>query len=604
VIGSNNKEGKIIPLRTPFQPGTEVLKAEDSFVREIIKLEKEQEGAFVGKLDGKDIDIFLDLKKLLTKHVAVLAKSGSGKSYTVGVLAEEIMEKGIPLLIIDPHGEHSSLKYPNETEADKVIMPKFGVQPAAFIKQIQEYGDMNQNPNLKPLKLNSNLDIQELIALLPKLNTNQQALLYSAAKNLEKINFESLILELQMQDSPSKWNIIAVIDYLRKLEIFSSDYTSYNELIKSGKCSVINLKGINPEIQEVIVCKLMSDLFQERKKGNIPPFFAILEEAHNFAPERSFGETKASKILRTIASEGRKFGLGLCVVSQRPARVDKNILSQISTQIILKVTNPNDLRAICSSVEGITSDSEREIQNLPVGTAMITGLVDIPLFVDIRPRKTKHGGYAVEMFSDDEEDFLDEVKDFEKKDLMPLIKPRLSVKDMKLMSDKEIESIETFLMPAVLFTCKGEQEFNLLVELIKGEVVLDIDESKTLPLPELESLSPTQMDILKAAKAQFTPADMMTTLGIDFSRATAICQDLTEKGFLHYDGKYSLSNNIAIELPKYAFHKKIEHSKIDYTKMIEKKVAADDIKVRLSKLAEVKDVKECFIVYHKVSYKG
>ncbi|MBW3000124.1 DUF87 domain-containing protein, partial [Candidatus Woesearchaeota archaeon] len=204
VIGRKNKEGKIIPLRTPFQPGTEVLKAEDSFVREIIKLEKEQEGAFVGKLDGKNINIFLDLKKLLTKHVAVLAKSGSGKSYTVGVLTEEIMEKGIPLLIIDPHGEHSSLKYPNETEADKVIMPKFGVQPAAFIKQIQEYGDMNQNPNLKPLKLNSNLDVQELIALLPKLNTNQQALLYSSAKNLEKINFESLILELQMQDSPSK----------------------------------------------------------------------------------------------------------------------------------------------------------------------------------------------------------------------------------------------------------------------------------------------------------------------------------------------------------------------------------------------------------------
>ena len=79
---------------------------------------------------------------------------------------------------------------------------------------------------------------------------------------------------------------------------FSENFTNYNELIQSGKCSVINLKGFSPEIQQIIVYKLMKDLFEERKNGKIPPFFAVIEEAHNFMPERVFGDAKSTKILR------------------------------------------------------------------------------------------------------------------------------------------------------------------------------------------------------------------------------------------------------------------------------------------------------------------
>src|SRR3989344_474767 len=86
----------------------------------------------------------------------------------------------------------------------------------------------------------------------------------------------------------------------------------------------------------------ISKRFIYRKKRNVPPFFLVLEEAHNYVPERSFNEAKSSRILRQIFSEGRKFGLGVCLLLQRPPRVDKSALSQVTTQIILKVTNPND----------------------------------------------------------------------------------------------------------------------------------------------------------------------------------------------------------------------------------------------------------------------
>jgi DNA helicase HerA-like ATPase len=122
----------------------------------------------------------------------------------------------------------------------------------------------------------------------------------------------------------------------------------------------------------------------------------VVEEAHNYAPERGFSKTTSTDILRTIASEGRKFGLGMMVISQRPARIDKNVLSQCGTQVIMKVTNPNDLKAISKGLEGVTSYVEEELMRLPPGVAMlVSNEIERPVLVDIRIRKSKHGGESV-----------------------------------------------------------------------------------------------------------------------------------------------------------------------------------------------------------------
>ncbi|RLF38640.1 MAG: hypothetical protein DRN00_03715 [Thermoplasmata archaeon] len=126
----------------------------------------------------------------------------------------------------------------------------------------------------------------------------------------------------------------------------------------------------------------------------------IVEEAHNYCPERGYGNAVSSSILRTVASEGRKFGMGLCVVSQRPAKVDKNVISQCNTNIILKVTNPNDLRAIIQSVEGLTSETADEIKRLQVGVALVAGgSLTRPIMVEIRTRETSHGGRSITIIS-------------------------------------------------------------------------------------------------------------------------------------------------------------------------------------------------------------
>ncbi|HEX9816106.1 MAG TPA: ATP-binding protein, partial [Candidatus Thermoplasmatota archaeon] len=112
----------------------------------------------------------------------------------------------------------------------------------------------------------------------------------------------------------------------------------------------------------------------------------------------SGGTALSTDVLRTIAKEGRKFGMGLLIVSQRPANVDKTVLSQCNTQIIMKVTNPNDLKAITASVEGLTGDAADEIQRLDVGVAMVAGAqLAQPVLVEVRTRQTKHGGRSVDV---------------------------------------------------------------------------------------------------------------------------------------------------------------------------------------------------------------
>jgi DNA helicase HerA-like ATPase len=608
IIGYKDRQGLLKRVMVPFEQGTEVLRASDDFIISVLKFEEAgKSGAYVGKLEGRDISIHLDLKKLLTKHVAVLAKSGAGKSYVVGVLLEEIFERKVPLLVIDPHGEYSKMRFKNENEKEKELMPRFNIKPKGF--NITEYGDTSVVPEARPLRLNAHVSGSELIHLIPgKLSNNQLAILYSALKNIPEPNFEELLFELEREESSAKWSLVSVIEYLKNLNIFSESPTPFNEIIKSGNCSIINMKGINPDIQDIIVYKLCKDLFALRKQNKVPPFFLVVEEAHNYCPERSFGEKKSSEVLRNIASEGRKFGLGLCIISQRPARVDKSVLSQCTTQIILKVTNPNDLKAVSNSVEGITAESEKEIQNLPIGTALITGVTDIPLFVNIRPRKSMHGGHAVDILEQPEkEEFFEKIKEFEEQELLPIIKPQTSIKDLEVMSEKPIKKVTTLLVPAYLFKCKDkDQEYNLLVEMIDGFIVTDKEDFKTKRLPVLEELSKKELNMLQTAVSLkgFDTTQIIKKLGVNLDVEQEL-NSLVSKGYLDKSEgkKFKISDNVVFtRLSNVACFDKPEFANIKYHAKLEAKQNLDKTKDKLSKFTNVIDQNECFIVKREIVY--
>ncbi len=608
VIGYK-KDGRVMKPRIPFETGSEVLRAEDELIKEVIDIQtNEDDKGFIGMLEGREIKVSLDLNKILTKHLAVLAKSGAGKSYAVGVLLEEIAEKKVPVIVIDPHGEYSGLGKENDDEKDKEKLAILGLEPKSY--EVAEYGDPKLNPGIKPLLLSPRLTAQEITHLYPgKLTATQQAILYSALKNLNEITFESLLYELENEESPAKYSIIATIDHLRGTRLFSPAATPYSELVKPGRISIINLRGINPEIQEIIVYKLTKDLFQLRKQNKISPFFLVIEEAHNYCPERSFGETKASKIIRDVASEGRKFGLGLCVVSQRPARVDKNVLSQCSTQIILKVTNPNDIKALTASIEGLTSASEKEIQHLPIGTAIITGITDVPLLVRIRPRRTKHGGTAINVLKfnekKEEENILEAVNEFQEKEIMPVIKPTITEKDIMLMSDEPI-IIRTILTPAYQFLCREkDQQYKIIVEMVGGRIVVDKDKGIMKKIPNIKELTRKELRLIKTLyeKGGMSWEEISKTQGTitpeqDYSR-------IMEKGYIKDEGLIKLNEEYLFSrLSKAANHDEISYEEIKYDIKENPAVDVDTIKEILSTLTIIEDQRECWLVRYETIKKN
>lgn len=393
IIGSENKR---YMARSPFKLGSIVYKAEEQFIKKVLGIERE--GIYVGLLKDSQVKINLSPDVLIQKHACILAKSGSGKSYTVGVIIEEFIKKDIPVVIIDPHGEYVSLRRPNLDRQEMHIMKRFGIRPKGYNKNVYEFSPVcGKNRNAIPLYLEeTNLSFQDLLNLLPDATPVQKGILYEAYKNAKEKKFYFLkdILEgIREAKSNAKWNLIPQIEQIISMKLFSVNYTPINEIVRKGRCSVINLRGVPPYIQEILVSLLLTKIFDERKNESISPALIVIEEAHRYAPERGQGKSFAGEIIRTIASEGRKFGVGLVIVSQRPARVDKNVLSQCNTHIILKTTNPNDLKAIVASVEGLDTKSAGEIQMLPVGVAIVAGLpLPAPIFVEIRPRETLHGG--------------------------------------------------------------------------------------------------------------------------------------------------------------------------------------------------------------------
>jgi hypothetical protein len=132
------------------------------------------------------------------------------------------------------------------------------------------------------------------------------------------------------------------------------------------------------------------------------------------------------------------------------------------------VTNPNDLKSISESVEGITKGLESQIKILPVGTACVVGLIEQPLLVNIRIKRSEHGGTPVsltEKFKEQEED-VDTLYFY----------PKFLEEDVKKVASKDIEKIKMIYYPLYYLKCKfntpeGEKVDNIFVDGFSGELV-------------------------------------------------------------------------------------------------------------------------------------
>ncbi|MCC6328278.1 MAG: DUF87 domain-containing protein, partial [Acidobacteria bacterium] len=197
------------------------------------------------------------------------------------------------------------------------------------------------------------------------------------------------------------WRLDARFD--RQDSIFHThEHIELSELYRPGRCTILQLSEIEQTEQQVIVGTLLRRVNKARELtvgGHVDkgenfldyPVFTLLEEAHRFAPAGH--SVVSTNVLKQILSEGRKFGVGIGLITQRPGKLDQDVLSQCMTQIIMRIVNPIDQQTVAQSVEGAGRAMLAELPALTKGQAIISGVgINTPVMCRIRPRITVHGG--------------------------------------------------------------------------------------------------------------------------------------------------------------------------------------------------------------------
>ncbi|WP_404784710.1 ATP-binding protein [Altericista sp. CCNU0014] len=414
VIGYFHPSLGFMNPRRPPEPGARVYLADDRFLTGI--LNKQPMGAVgsahVGHLllrEGQSVPISLDVKELVSTHMAILAGTGSGKSYTAGVLIEELMRphNRAAVMIFDPHGEYGTL---DGMRGHPAFRGEDGYEPKVKILHPQD------------IRIRySSLDYGDVMALLPEMSERQQSILNKAFNLMRKskkgdrwdINdlrhavFQSDIVQDDNGNEKQGSSADALDWKLSKLEL--SDYfhafehLGPRDLFEPGQVTVLQMNEISQDEQQVICAALLRQTNQARvntvKEKHEPgdenylpyPVFVLLEEAHRFAPAHEPSRCKA--VIRTILSEGRKFGLGVGLITQRPGKLDSDVLSQCMSQFIMRIVNPVDQESLKYGVEAAGRDLLKELPALTKGQVIISGLcVNTPVLCQVRQRLTDHGG--------------------------------------------------------------------------------------------------------------------------------------------------------------------------------------------------------------------
>ena len=374
------RDGRLMRTFKPPLPGSKVMEAEEGLLKKFLGFT--DDGLLLGRLQHHEVEAKIDMTRLLQKHLAILAMSGAGKSHLTSIIMEELLERTketgrIATIVVDIHGEYVGFQY------DAVYGTKIKVVA----------GEEIATPLAK-------VRPEMLEEWLPNLSGPQKELLRSAIyelrKNAKSYSMKELIQYIDSSEvakEDTKKTLKRALSEIRRYRFISNKKENPHLIsdIKPGEIMILDFSSIDSlRKKQILVSFISRRLFNLRKKGKIPPFLLVIEEAHNFAREKAEASEAISKsIIETIAREGRKFGASLCLISQRPVNLSTTALSQCNTHIILRVTNPNDLMHIEMSSEGIDQRVAKSITSLKVGEAIIVGeAVNYPIFVNVRGRKS------------------------------------------------------------------------------------------------------------------------------------------------------------------------------------------------------------------------
>ncbi|MDK2920097.1 MAG: hypothetical protein PWQ37_2830 [Candidatus Petromonas sp.] len=463
LVGYRDNYGQIKIPRRPLNPGEKVYGVDYEFLSKFYKFD-ENTSINIGNLIGYDkgsniVPVYLDVNKLVTEHLAVLAMTGSGKSYTVGRIIERLVaEMNGTVVVFDVHGEYGKafekgeIHFNNnldfiEDEREKKSIQRIQEQFLKLIKAgggIKVYTPQMDSFDYKYSAKNHHLalqfdrfDMDDLSSILPDLTEAQERVLdvairYWKAKynnpprDIQDLTYllsdEQGLEELKNWDNLTEGeakalnNRSAAVASMKLTRVINEAKSFYTRAIGEptdiykmvgekgnnvGRLVIIDLQGLSDDAKQIITALISSEIMRAAsdKKRQIRPCFLVYEEGHNFAPAGIPSISK--KIIKKIAAEGRKFGTGFAIISQRPSKLDPDVTSQCNTIITMRLKNPDDQRFIAKTSDMFSTSDIEELPSLSTGEALINGRsIPAPLLVKIGTKALIHGGESPEVIKE------------------------------------------------------------------------------------------------------------------------------------------------------------------------------------------------------------
>lgn len=336
---------------------------------------------------------FAEMNELLGKHTAILGSTGAGKSGTVAAVLHSLLERGAEaglanwkprIIVLDPHNEYAKAfgdKHTRlSTDEGSLRLPYWLLnfqETVSLVIGKTEFVATSQSNIIKLALLNARIDAASTLGIDPTVQplTVDSPTPYSIQKFKDEVNvqrppgkdkkeqepFNSVINKLEILERDSRMSFM-----LAPWDGATDEFASVlSQFVGDGKpVRIVDLSGVPNEVAGICSAVISRTLFnlkvwQTSEERERDPVLLVCEEAHRYVPNRGEAQYEAAQdAIRRIAKEGRKYGIGLLLVSQRPSEVEATVLSQCNSWIILRITNDADrehVRAILpDSMAGLT----------------------------------------------------------------------------------------------------------------------------------------------------------------------------------------------------------------------------------------------------------
>jgi len=380
--------------------------------------------------------VYMDISK---SHVVLISgKRGSGKSYSLGVIAEEManlpehIKDKIAVLLIDTMGIFWTMKYPNIKDEELLeewnLTPKplniHLYAPKSYAQKEREQGiPIDYSFTIKPSELTTTdwcttLNIEEMSPLAIAIDRAKEKLEH------KDFSIEEMIETIQEDKKIEEQIKLAAENKLRTVNnwgIFSEEATPIKEIIKGGQTTVLDISqykdwNVKNLVIGLIARKLFTERMAERKKEEIrdiqgghsyfqtrtesgtemPIAWIFLDECHESIPKEE--KTPATDALVTILREGRQPGISLVLATQQPGEIHKDVITQSDLVISHRLTARKDITALNDMMQSyLFNDIQKYFNDLPKvkGGAIVLDDNAEKLFnIQVRPKFSWHGGEA------------------------------------------------------------------------------------------------------------------------------------------------------------------------------------------------------------------